>query len=98
MDEFAGLKLTPDQQARISQIHEDMKSRRDRVLKADSLSPDQKAAMLQGLQHMERGQVYQVLDSEQRIEVRKRALARRSAAKKEQDKRRPAAPPSSPQQ
>ena len=93
MDDFAGLKLTPEQQTQINRIHEDMKSRMDGVVKADNLSPEQKEAMLRGLQHMERGQVFGVLDAEQRAEVRKRALARHAAAPPQQDRRKPAPAP-----
>ena len=39
--------------------------------------------MLDGIQRMERGQVYQVLTSEQQNAVRKRILARRDAEQKE---------------
>jgi hypothetical protein len=44
--------------------------------------------MIEGIQHMERGQAYKLLTAEQQTEVRKRVLARREAAKKEQEKKR----------
>ena len=84
IDDFAGLDFTDDQKERISKIHEDFKGRLDTVIKDDKLSPEQKGAMLQGFQHMERGEVYKVLTQDQQIEVRKRILARHEAAKKEQ--------------
>ena len=84
MDDFAGLNLTDDQKERINKIHEDFKARLNAVIKDDKLSPDQKGAMLQGFQRMERGEVYKVLTREQQLEVRKRILARRAAAQKEQ--------------
>lgn len=84
MDDFAGLNYTDDQKARINQIHEDFKARMDKVIKDEELSPEQKGAMLQGFQHMERGEVYKVLTREQQVEVRNRILARRAEARKEQ--------------
>jgi Spy/CpxP family protein refolding chaperone len=89
MDDFGGLNYTDDQKARIAKIHEDMKERMDKVIKDDKLSPEQKGAMLQGFQHMERGEVYKVLTPDQREEVRKRILARHADAKKEQEKKEP---------
>lgn len=93
MDDFAGLNFTDDQKARISKIHEDFKARLDTVIRDDKLSPEQKGAMLQGLQHMERGEVYKVLTQEQQVEVRKRILARHTAAQKEQREMNRQAPP-----
>ena len=84
MDDFAGLNFTDDQKERINKIHEDFKARLDAVIKDDKLNTDQKGAMLQGFQRMERGEVYKVLTREQQAEVRKRILARRAAAQKEQ--------------
>ena len=93
MDDFAGLNFTDDQKARINKIHEDIKARMDTVIKDDKLSPEQKGAMLQGFQHMERGEVYKVLTLEQQVEVRKRIFARRAAAQPEQqEKNREATP------
>ncbi len=86
MDDFAGLKYTDDQQAKIRQIRHDFKARMDAVIKDKKLSPEQKGAMLQGYHHMERGEVYKVLTPEQQTEVRKRVLTRREAAQKEQEK------------
>jgi Spy/CpxP family protein refolding chaperone len=88
MDDFAGLNFTDDQKERINKIHEDFKARLDAVIKDDKLNPDQKGAMLQGFQRMERGEVYKVLTREQQAEVRKRILARRAAAQKEQQERK----------
>ena len=94
MDDFAGLNYTDDQKARINQIHEDFKARMDKVVQDDKLSPEQKGAMLQGFQHMERGEVYKVLTREQQIEVRKRILARHTEAQKEQQEKNKQAVPS----
>ena len=91
MDDFAGLKFTDDQQAKIHKIREDFQNRLDVVLKDDKLSPEQKGAMLQGFKHMERSEIYKALTAEQQVEVRKRILARREAARQEQEKERQAA-------
>jgi Spy/CpxP family protein refolding chaperone len=88
LDDFSGLKLTADQKAKIHQIDEDGKSRVAEVIKEPRLSQEQKGAMIQGIQHMERGQAYKLLTTEQRTEVRKRVLARREAAQKEQEKKK----------
>ncbi len=93
MDDVAGLDFTDDQKARINKIQEDFKARLDAVIKDDKLSPEQKGAMLQGFQHMERGEVYKVLTREQQAEVRKRILARRATAQKEQQGRNTQATP-----
>lgn len=93
MDDFAGLDFTDDQKARINKIQEDFKARLDTVIKDDKLSPEQKGAMLQGFQHMERGEVYKVLTREQQLEVRKRILARRAEAQKQQEERNTQATP-----
>ena len=92
MDDFAGLKLTDEQKAKINQIHRDFQARADVVVKDEKLNPDQKAAMLEGYQRMERGQAYKVLTPEQQIEVRKKALARRAEAQKEQERKKQAQP------
>lgn len=87
-DDFAGLKYTDDQQAKIRHIHQDIKASMDAVIKDKRLSPEQKGAMLRGYQHRERGEVYKVLTAEQQKEVRRRVLARREAAQKEPEKAR----------
>jgi hypothetical protein len=65
-DDFAGFQYTDEQQARIDQIHQDVKSRRDAVVKDEKLTAEQRDAMLAGYQRMERSQVYKVLNSQQR--------------------------------
>lgn len=82
-DIFAGLQYTEDQKAKIEKIRQDLKSRRDAVIKDDKLSPDQKDAFFQGFERMERSQIYEVLTPEQKTEVRKRLLAQRQGAGKE---------------
>jgi Spy/CpxP family protein refolding chaperone len=87
-DIFAGLQYTEDQKAKISKIHQDMKSRMDAVVEDDKLSPEQKDAFLQGFERMERGEVYKVLTPEQKMEVRKRLQALRQEAQKDLEKKK----------
>ena len=88
-DIFAGLQYTEDQKAKISKIHEDIKSRMDTVIKDDKLSPDQKGAFLQGFERMERSEVYKVLTPEQQTEVLKRMRALREQKELEKKKAPP---------
>jgi len=91
-DDFEGLTYTDDQQAKIRLIRQNGKLRRDAVVKDQKLSPEQREAMLQGLQRIERGQVYKVLTPQQQTEVRKRIIARQMAARSEQEKTRQPSP------
>jgi len=86
-DDFAGLKYTDE---KIDQIHQDMKSRMDLVVKDEKLSPDQKEAMLEGYRRLERGQVFKLLTPEQQREVRKKISARRAA--EQEKKKKPSLP------
>lgn len=86
-DVFAGLTYTDDQKAKIDQIHQDMKSRTDAVVRDEKLSADQKDAMLEGYKRMEQQQVFAVLTPEQQKEVRERVRARRAAEQEEKKKR-----------
>jgi len=88
-DDFAGLNLTDDQKAQIDQIHQGMKTRRDAVVKDEKLTADQRDAMLEGYERMERGQVFKLLTTEQRKEVRERIRARHAAEQVEQKKQPP---------
>lgn len=85
-DDFAGLQYTDEQKARIDQIHQDMKSRMDAVVKDGKLTVEQKDAMLAGYQRMERSQVFKALTSQQQKEVLGRARARHAAEQAEQNK------------
>jgi Spy/CpxP family protein refolding chaperone len=87
MDDFAGVNFTAEQKARVEQIREKSRSRMHDVAVDTKLSPEQRAAMVEGIQRLERGEVYQVLTPEQQTEVRKRLLARRAAAQKEREKK-----------
>ena len=87
-DDFAGLKLTDDQRARMEQIRATMKARKDAVLQDHKLMAEQRTAMLQGFQRMENGEIYsKVLTREQQAEVRKKVLARRAAAQQAEMKK-----------
>ena len=88
LDDFAGVNFTAEQKARIEQIREKNRSRMHDVAVDTKLSPEQRAAMVEGIQRLERGEVYQVLKPEQQTEVRKRVQARRAAAQKERDKKK----------
>jgi hypothetical protein len=85
-DYFAGLQYTDEQQGRIDQIHQDMKTRMDAVAKDQKLTAEQKDAMLAAFQRSERSQVYRVLTSAQRKEVARRARARQAAEQAAQNK------------
>jgi hypothetical protein len=88
-DDFAGLQYAEDQKARIDQIHQDMKLRTDAVLKDEKLTAEQRDAMLEGYQRMERSQVFKVLTSQQQKEVLGRIRARHVAEQEEQKKQSP---------
>jgi hypothetical protein len=89
-DVYAGLQFTDDQKAKISQIHQNMKSHMDAVTKDEKLNEDQKQAMLEGYRRMENGEIFKVLTPEQQEEVRKRVNALRAAKQKEeQQKKKP---------
>jgi hypothetical protein len=88
-DDFAGLNLTDHQKAQIDQVHQSIKTRRDAVVKDEKLTADQRNAMLEGYERMERGQVFELLTTEQRKEVRERIRARRAAEQVEQKKHSP---------
>lgn len=87
-DIFAGLQYTEDQKAKIEKIRQDMKSRRDAVIKDDKLSPEQKDAFFQGFERMERSKIYEVLTPEQKVEVGKRMRELREEAQKELQKKK----------
>jgi hypothetical protein len=88
-DDFAGLQYTDDQKARIDQIHQDMKLRIDAVNKDEKLTAEQRDAMLDGYQRMERSQAFKVLTSQQQKEVLRRIRARHEAEQEEQKKQPP---------
>ena len=81
---FAELKLTDEQKARIDEIHRIMTSRMDVVIKDEKLNADQKEAMIQGYQHMENTQAFEVLTPSQRREFREKTLVRSAAQQQKQ--------------
>jgi hypothetical protein len=89
VDDFAGLTYTDEQKAKIDQIHQNMKARIDVVAKDEKLNAEQKAAMIDGLRRMERGEVFKTLTPEQQATVRKVILARRAAEQEEKQKPSP---------
>jgi hypothetical protein len=82
-----GLTFSEDQNAKIAQIRQTMKSRMDVVVQDQQSSREMKQAMLEGLQRMERRQVFAVLTPEQKSEVRKKILVQRAAERQENSKK-----------
>jgi hypothetical protein len=78
-DLLAGLTLTDDEKAKVDQIKKDMRARMELVARDEKETADQKGAMIQGLQRMQRSQVYMVLTPEHQSEYRKRILAQHAA-------------------
>ena len=78
-DDFAGLSYSDQQKAQIEKIHLDTQSRKDRVTKDGTLTPEQKDAMLQGYTRLENSMIFRVLSPEQKREVSQRIRARRAA-------------------
>ena len=88
-DLFTDVTLTDEQKAKIGQIHQDMKSKMDVVANDSNSAEWQKGAMIEGLQRMERRQIFGVLTPDQQAEVRKKVLAARTAEqKKQQDEKK----------
>jgi Spy/CpxP family protein refolding chaperone len=88
-DDFAGLKFSDEQKAKIDEIHQRLAVRKDVVIKSEKLNRDQKDAMIAGLGRMERGEIVKVLTPEQQKEVLKKAHAGQGAA---QDEKKPSPP------
>jgi hypothetical protein len=88
-DDFAGLTYTDEQKAKIDQIHQDMKSRMDAVVKDEKLSAEQRDAMVAGYGRMERSQVFKLLTTAQQKEVLKSIRARHLAEQEEKKKPSP---------
>jgi hypothetical protein len=76
---LSGVNLSNEQKSAIDQIHHDMRSKMEIVAKDENETPEQKSAMLEGLNRMQLRQVFDVLKPEQRDEVRKRISAMRAA-------------------
>jgi Spy/CpxP family protein refolding chaperone len=93
IDDFAGLTLTDDQKAKIAQIRQNAKLRREAVINDDRISQSRKVAMLEGLRRIEASEIFKVLTPEQQTEVRKRMMARRAAEQQEQQSKQAAPAP-----
>jgi len=78
-DDFVGLHYTDEQKTEIDKIRQDMKSRKETVLKDQKLNADQKDAMVLGYTRMEYGQIYKLLTRDQKRQVQQRISARRAA-------------------
>jgi hypothetical protein len=83
-DDFAGLQYSDEQKTEIDHIRQDMKSRKDAVVKDQTLTADQKDAMLLGYTRMENGLIYKTLTPDQRRQVSKRMHERQAADKASQ--------------
>ena len=93
IDDFAGLTFTDDQKARIAQIRENAKLRREAVIKNERLTQGQKNVTLEGLQRIETSEIFKVLTPDQLAEVRKRITARRAAEQQVQQSKQAAPAP-----
>ena len=80
-DIFEGLALTDAEKVKIDKIHEDTRSRIRLVEKDEKLNGDQKEAMINGIQHMERNQIFQILTQEQKEAVLKKYRADHSSGR-----------------
>ena len=93
IDDFAGLTLTDGQKAKIAQIRQDAKLRRDAVVKNERLTQGQKDVTLQRLQSLETSQIFKVLTPDQQAEVHKRMIARRAAEEQGRQSKQPSPAP-----
>jgi hypothetical protein len=87
------LTLTDDQKAKIAQIRQDAKLRRDAVVKNERLTQGQKDVTLQRLQSLETSQIFKVLTPDQQADVRKRMIARRAAEEQGRQSKQPSPSP-----
>lgn len=87
-EDFAGLKFTDAQKAKIDVVHQHMTLRKGAVIKSDKLDANQKEAMIAGLGRMERGEIVKLLTPEQQREVLKKAVAAHAATQGQQDAKR----------
>jgi hypothetical protein len=79
--DFDGLEYTEEQKSELSKIHQDTEAHKAAVVKSETLSEDQKNAMLLGYTRMEYGRTFKVLSPAQQKRVRQRVLARKAADK-----------------
>ena len=86
-EDFAGLKFSDDQKAKIDDVQRHMALRKDAMIKSDKLDANQKEAMIAGLGRMERGEIAKLLTPEQQREVLKKVRAGHPATQGEIAKR-----------
>jgi Spy/CpxP family protein refolding chaperone len=79
-DDFAGLKFTDEQKAKIDEIHRRIATRKDVVVKSEKLDADQKEAMIAGLGRMERSEIAKLLTPEQQRKVLQKVRAGQALA------------------
>jgi Spy/CpxP family protein refolding chaperone len=80
-DPYAGMEFTPEQRAKIGQIHKEFKVKRETVIKDDKLDEDKKGAFITGLKRLENAEVMKVLTPEQQKVAKARDHSRREAQK-----------------
>jgi hypothetical protein len=88
LDDFLGLTYTEDQKAAIRKVHDQNQLRLETIKKDTKLNEDQKAALMRGYLRMEYVRIYDLLNSEQQAEIRKKIAARH-----EQESRQKQQPP-----
>ena len=93
VDDFAGLTFTDDQKAKIAQIRQNAKLRREAVVKNEKLTQGQKDVTLERLQSLENSEIFKVLAPDQQAEVRKRIMARHAAEQQAQQNKQAVPPP-----
>ena len=93
IDDFAGLTFTDDQKAKIAQIRQNAKLRREAVGKNERLTQGQKDVTLERLQSLENSEIFKVLAPDQQAEVRKRIMARHAAEQQAQQSKQAVPPP-----
>jgi LTXXQ motif family protein len=82
---LSGLNLSDEQKAAIDRIHHEMRAKMDIVTRDENETPEQKSAMLEGMNRMQVLQVYDVLKPEQREAARKRISTIRAANRQQGD-------------
>ena len=93
IDDFAGLTFTDDQKAKIAEIRQNAKLRREAVVKNERLTQGQKDVTLERLQSLESSEIFKVLAPDQQAEVRKRIMARHAAEQQPQQSKQAVPPP-----
>jgi hypothetical protein len=87
------LTFTDDQKAKIAQIRQNAKLRREAVVKNERLTQGQKDVTLERLQSLENSEIFKVLAPDQQAEVRKRIMARHAAEQQAQQSKQAVPPP-----